>query len=80
MKNIILITGLSLLIVSFIFAQEIKDSSGENEQQKTISIHLEALHSSVHVNLTGSVTGSEAVSISCARNEVPSCGCRLCKL
>ena len=72
MKNIILITGLSLLIVSFIFAQEIKDSSGENEQQKTISIHLEALHSSVHVNLTGSVTGSEAVSISCARNEVES--------
>ncbi len=72
MKNTILITGLSLLIASFISCVKIKDSSSENEQQKPISIHLEALHSSVHVNLTGSVTGSEAVSISCAKNEVES--------
>ena len=40
MRNIILITVLSPLIVSFIFAQEINDSSGENKQQKPISIHL----------------------------------------
>lgn len=72
MKNIILITGLSLIIISFISCTKIKDLSGENEQQKPISIQLEALHSSVHVNLTGSVAGSKAVSISCARNEVES--------
>ena len=72
MKNIILIAELSLFIVSFTFAQEIKDTSQEIEQQNTTSIHLEALHGSVHVNLTGSVTGSEAVSISCAKNEAES--------
>ncbi|MCK5640183.1 MAG: DUF4091 domain-containing protein, partial [Gammaproteobacteria bacterium] len=77
MKNIILIAVLSLFIVSFIFARETglpvkNNSSQENEQQKPISIHLEALHGSVHVNLTGSVAGAETVSISCARNEIES--------
>ena len=72
MKNIILITGLSLLIVSFISCAKIKDTSQEDEKQNTISIHIEVLHSSVHVNLTGSVSGSKAVLISCARNEAES--------
>ncbi|NOR74491.1 MAG: DUF4091 domain-containing protein [Draconibacterium sp.] len=72
MKNIILITGLSLLIVSFISCTRVKNTSQENGKQNTISIHLEALHGSELVSLTGSVSGSETVSISSARNEVES--------
>ena len=72
MKNIIFSLTLSLLLVSVIFAQKVKNASQGDEHEKNISIHLEAVHSSVHVNLTGSVVGSEFVSISCAKNEVES--------
>jgi len=42
------------------------------ERKNSASIHLEAVHASVHVSLTGSLVGSDSVSISCARNEVES--------
>ena len=43
-----------------------------SDRQNSTSIHLEAVHASVHVSLTGPLVGSDSVSISCARNEVES--------
>ena len=76
MKIIVKIIGLSFVLMSSIFAKEtaltIEKETQEIEKQNTSSINLVAVHSSVHVNLTGSVAGSDAVSISCAKNEVES--------
>ncbi len=43
-----------------------------SEPQRPASIQLTAIPGTIHVNLTGSVAGSDAASISCARNEVES--------
>ena len=47
-------------------------NASASDRQNTASIHLAALSGTIHVNLTGSVAGSDSVSISCARNEVES--------
>ena len=72
MKKTNLIAGLFLFSMFFISCTEIKNKSHGNKQQNTISIHLEALHGTELVSLTGSVSGSETVSVSSARNEVES--------
>ena len=64
--------GATVVVACFACAALITTCTSASDQPNTASIHLEALYGTIHVNLTGSVTGSDVVSISCAKNEVES--------
>jgi hypothetical protein len=64
--------GAAAVVACIACAALLTTSAPASDRRNTASIHLTALPGTIHVSLTGSVAGSDAVSISCARNEVES--------